>query len=119
MHRLKTVLIMIALLALGALSFAQKSVNDIQSLLTPETVVLVLGLATPILTSIFKRWFKTEGVATVFANALINAVTKGLLLVVSGQATIGYAVVYVVIGLLIDKGIHSFLKTQDEKVLTQ
>lgn len=111
------IVLMLLTMQLFLLASAQSTVNDLSSLLTLDTLVLALGLATPVLTTIFKRVFRTSGNVTVAVNAALNVVAKGLLLVVSGQATWGYAIGYIVIGLLIDKAIHSAIKGQDSQAI--
>jgi len=85
--------------------------QDLATLLTPETLVIILGLFTPLLTNIFKNIFKSEGNATLMANVVINAITKGVLLFMADGRLI-YAIGFTIIGIVSDKVTHSVITGQ-------
>ena len=87
--------------------------QDLATLLTPETLVIIIGLFTPFLTNVFKKIFKSEGNATLMANVVINAVTKGVLLFMADGRLL-YAIGFTVIGIVSDKVTHSVITGQSK-----
>lgn len=104
--------IIILAMLLFSVAFAQKDVADLAEFFTFDNLLLVFSFLTPLLTSWAKRLFKTEGKATVAVNAFMNVLAKGVLLVSTGEATISYAIAWIIIGLILDKTLHSTIKAQ-------
>jgi hypothetical protein len=88
-------------------------------LFTPEIILSLVFLLTLPLTTLVGTLFRLEGAtASIVANVILNALAKGVILVSSGQATVGFAVVAFLVGVVLDKSIYDLLtKPKAEKIV--
>jgi hypothetical protein len=77
---------------------------------TPEVITTLVFLLTMPLTTLVGTLFRLEGAtASTVANAVMNVVAKGIIMVIVGQATTGQAAVLTIVGILTDKVIYDLL----------
>ena len=93
---------------------------DVGQLFTPEIILALVFLLTLPLTTLTKKLFRLEGnTANIVANVILNAVAKGLVLVSTGQSTIGFALIATVLGIVLDKSIYDLLtRGKQQKIET-
>ena len=104
------------LMAFAGQAFAQAdaplNLQDALQLLI-DNLAIILAVATPYLTTWVKRFTGFTGDATFISNIVINALTKGLGLFLSGQVTLSYAIVLTIVGVLVDKFNYDANKKQE------
>lgn len=109
---MKKVLVLILAVFAVAMAFAQSTppLSNIGSLFTPEVILALVFLFTIPLTTLVGTVFHLEGAtASIVANVILNALAKGVVLVVTGQATIGFALVATLVGIVLDKAIYDLI----------
>ncbi len=94
--------------------------SDVGQLFTPEVILALVFLLTMPLTTLIKHWFRLEGdTANIITNVVLNAIAKGITLVVAGQATWQFAVVAFVLGVALDKTIYDLLTRGKQEQIAQ
>ncbi len=114
--------VLLALQSCAMMAFAEGEIapplTSPAQLLTPEVILALVFLLTVPATEVFKRLFKTQELASAAANVVLNALTKGVLLVLTGQATLGFAALSVLLGIVLDKVFYDFITGRSrEKVI--
>lgn len=109
-----------AVMALG-MAFAQGAtppLSNVGQLFTPEVILALVFLLTIPLTTLVGTVFRLEGAtASIVANVILNALAKGVVLVLTGQATLGFAAVATIIGIVLDKAIYDLIvKPKNEQI---
>ena len=117
-----TSLVSVALLFLVSHAYAQATVpvplDNWRSLLTPDALLAIAFLATAPLTALLKHYLGTEGTATVVVNVVANALAKGVGLYLTGAATLAFALVSIVLGIITDQAIYRLLVQSSAKGTT-
>jgi hypothetical protein len=110
----------LSIFALFGAAFAQGPQSDVGSLFTPQIVQTLVFLLTMPLTTVLSTVLKLEGTtASLVCNVILNALAKGVVLVITVQATPLYAFVAFAIGVLTDKVVYDLLvKHKNEKIGT-
>ncbi len=91
--------------------------NDIRQLFTPETIGILLTLLSMPLTNVLKRIWGTEGNYTRLVNVFINALKGAVVMVIGGQSSFTYALVWLVVGVLVDQATYfAVVKPEKAKV---
>ena len=83
--------------------------NDWRSLLTPDAILAIAFLITAPLTALIKHLVGTQDTATVVVNVIANALAKGFGLYLTGAASLAFAVVSIVLGVITDQAIYRLL----------
>ena len=114
-----TSLVSVALLFIVSHAYAQVAVpvplDNWRSLLTPDALLAIAFLVTAPLTALLKHYLGTEGTATVIVNVVANALAKGVGLYLTGAATLAFALVSIVLGVITDQAIYRLLVQTSSK----
>jgi Fe2+ transport system protein B len=92
--------------------------NDIKDLLTPETIGVLLTVITMWLTKVFKVNFDTEGNTTRLVNAVVNFARGAIVMILNGEASWSYAVLWAVFGFMVDQATYFTLVKPEKKTKT-
>jgi hypothetical protein len=83
-----------------------KGLEDIKVLFTPEVIALLLSLLTVPLTRGIKNTFHTDGYETVIVNVALKSFSTGITMVLAGQATVAYVLVWITVTVLVDQAVY-------------
>jgi hypothetical protein len=103
-----------------ALPAAPKELKDITTLLTPETIALLLLPLTMLITFLAKKYIPyVEGYVTVLVSAFANAATTGITMLLSGEATLGYIGLWVGITFITNQATFWFVVKPERALESQ
>lgn len=99
---------------------ATPPLTNVGQLFTPEIILALVFLLTLPLTTLVKKLFRLEGnTANIVSNVILNALAKGLVLVSTGQSTIGFAIIATLLGIVLDKSIYDLLTQGKQQKIQQ
>ncbi|HEX2864487.1 MAG TPA: hypothetical protein VHN99_07950 [Deinococcales bacterium] len=88
---------------------APTPLSDWRTLLTPDALLAIAFLMTSPLTALLKHLLGSSDNATVVINVIANALAKGVGLYLTNAATLGFALVSIVLGIITDQAIYRLL----------